>query len=253
MNGLVWVTWRQQRALVVAAAAVIVAFGLSAALERGTGYTLGTSTTRTIAAFLPIGLGLLWGVPLLARPLEDHTADLVWSQSVPRVRWLACALTVVVATAALVSLATLAILPAVLAAPRFGLNYTYSVESAGAVGYTLFALALGIFAGAVAGRVEQAMAATLVAYTAVRLALDKVRLHLLPIEHATLTNKQAAHFHADVYLRSWISRQNDVLITYQSAPRMATIQWIELGIYTALTAALLAGTVVVIVRRGTHR
>ena len=250
MTGLAWVTWRQQRALLATALAVVAGFAIVGALERhGVRYPGAASMTRTLAVFLPVGLGMFWGAPLLAREVESGTAELIWTQTVSRVRWLACALTVVIVATAGVGLAILTILPAVLGT-RFSLSYTYDVESAGAVGYALFAVALGVFVGAVLGRVELAMGVTVLVYGAVRIAIGAVRLHFIPLEHDTLTLQEAAHFNRDVITVDWISRQNDALITYQSAHRLATIQWIEFGLYVGLAAALLAATFVVVSRRG---
>ncbi|SHN47506.1 hypothetical protein SAMN05443668_12464 [Cryptosporangium aurantiacum] len=217
MSGLAWFTWRQQRSIVVAGLAVVAGIALAGYIETHlTFHLLAASNTRALAAFLPAALGVFWGAPLLARPLENHTADLIWTQTVPRVRWFAAALVGLGVATIGVALAVRAILSAVLA-DRFDGHYTHDVVSVAAIGYACFAVALGVFAGAAIGRVEPAMVVTLLVYAVVRFAGGEVRW------------REPDWWHRD------------------------DLPWIELAAYGGLAAALIAGAFVVVARRGTGR
>jgi hypothetical protein len=65
-----------------------------------------------------------------------------------------------------------------------------------AIGYAAFAFAVGVFAGAVIRRVLPALAATLLVYAAVRLAITAwIRPHLLPSSHVVLPTRGPAAGH----------------------------------------------------------
>jgi hypothetical protein len=141
---------------------------------------------------LPILVGMFWGAPLVARELEHDTHLLVWTQGVTRRRWAASKI-------ALVTLGVLAltaiyavmlawwITPVVLASgQRFGYVF-YDTQGYVVFGYTLFALALGIFAGTVTRRTPSAMAATLVGFLGLRLVMMiGVRPRMLPTQERLL-------------------------------------------------------------------
>jgi hypothetical protein len=250
MSGFAWVTWRQQRWLVLAALATVGGFLLAAGLEHLHIWFPGASLSRTLAAFLPAAVGVFWGAPLLARQLESGSAELAWTQTVPRLRWLAAALAVVVVATGGVALAVLAILPTTLGS-RFSLLFTYDVQSAAAVGYALFAVALGVFVGAVIGRVELAMGVTLVGYSLVRAVVGTVVRHHLPLHRIVLSHRaELGRFESHAVIRDVGAGNQDVLVTYQPASQFAKLQWLELGLYAGLAAVLLAATFVVIARRG---
>jgi hypothetical protein len=215
MSGLVWVVWRQQRRLLLAGVAIVAGVALAGLIEPYQNLSEGGSMTRAIAAFLPAALGVFWGAPFLARPLENGTAELTWTQTVPRLRWLAGALIVLaVATLGTIQVVRGIVLPLVLDA-GFRPGYTHDVESVVALGYAAFAVALGVFAGAILGRVEPAMAVTLLVYAFVRFAVGELR---------------------------WQAG---------SPEQWPDLQWAEFAGYGGLAAALIAGTFVVVARRGT--
>ena len=249
MSGLTWVAWRQQRWLVLAALATVGGFVLAAGLEHLHFWFPGASLSRTLAAFLPAALGVFWGAPLLARQLESGSAELAWTQTVPRLRWLAAALAVVLVATVGVALAVLAILPTALGS-RFSLVFTYDVQSAGAVGYALFAVALGVFVGAVLGRVELAMGVTLVVYAVVRDFVGTAVQHYLPLHRIVIPRADEEQLESHAIIRELDYRRQDVLVVYHPAGQLAKLQWLELGLYAGLAAVLLAGTFLVIARRG---
>jgi hypothetical protein len=137
---MTWLTWRQSRAQLIGAAAVLalvaVVLGVTgpdiAHLYDTSGIagchpaarcsTLVNDFTSKLARIDPIlyaiGIGILllapgligvfWGAPLVAREVEARTLPLAWNQTVTRTRWMAVKLSVVglltVATAGLLSL-----------------------------------------------------------------------------------------------------------------------------------------------------
>ena len=139
---------------------------------------------------LPIVVGMFWGAPLVARELETGTHRLVWTQSVTRTRWLAVKLGLI----GLVSVAASGLLSLMVtwwSSPidRVNMNQFTSVfDQRGVVpiGYAAFAFVLGVAAGLVARRTLPAMAATLVAFVSVRVAITFwVRPHLIVPVHTT--------------------------------------------------------------------
>lgn len=78
-----------------------------------------------VAAFVPLLIGLILGVPLFAREREESTDDFLLTQSVPRLRWLFTKLAWAL-TAGAIGAATVAV-PFRLAAAR----YTLIVDDAG--------------------------------------------------------------------------------------------------------------------------
>lgn len=129
-----------------------------------------------LVVVIPGIIGIFWGAPLIARELESGTHRLAWTQSVTRARWLAVKL-------AVVGLTSMAV------AGLFGLMVTWwasPLDTARAsrfaplmfdergiviVGYTACAFALGATAGLVIRRTVPAMATTLVAFGAARVAV----------------------------------------------------------------------------------
>jgi hypothetical protein len=151
-----------------------------------------------VIQFIGIGLilipgvvGFFWGAPLVSRELEMGTHRLVWTQSVTRTRW-------IVAKIAVVGMASMAV------TGLFSLMVTwwfdpidkvtlaqYSVfdqRDIAPIGYAVFAFVLGVTAGVVIRRMLPAMASTVVAFVAVRMAvLYWVRPNLIPPAHASIS------------------------------------------------------------------
>ncbi|GIJ38713.1 ABC-2 transporter permease [Micromonospora andamanensis] len=221
---MMWVAWRQHRrqALVTliglaVLAAVLVPTGLAI---RGRFAELGlpqclrqdTETGECVRAFnqfnsqhdtallvgilflvLPLLVGLFWGAPLVSREVEQGTHRFVWTQGVSRTRWAATkfglvgALTLGAAVAYGLGMAWwLSPLVAGGGRSRFDVLF-FDMQGVAPIGYTLFAVALGVFAGTVWPRMLPAMAVTLAGFAAVRVALTVLaRPHYLPgREHAT--------------------------------------------------------------------
>jgi hypothetical protein len=125
---------------------------------------------------LPALVGMFWGAPLIARELETGTFRMAWTQSVTRERWLAVRLVLL----GLASMAVTGLLSLILTwwfspIDRIQLNpldpSMFGVRGIVPVGYAAFAFALGVTAGALLRRTIPAMAVTLVAFAAARLAV----------------------------------------------------------------------------------
>ena len=123
---------------------------------------------------LPVLAGLFIGAPLLAREFEQGTDQLVWSQGITRQRWLIAKLGLLSAVIVLLAVA-LAIAGRVWFEAQPVVNSSqwqeYDIQGPAYASYAFFSLALGIAAGAMIGRTVPAMAAVLVGYVGVRLAV----------------------------------------------------------------------------------
>jgi hypothetical protein len=146
----------------------------------------------TALVALPALLGAFWGAPLIARELENGTQRLVWTQSVTRARWFAVKFTLVglasvAATGLLSLLVTWWSIPIDNShANRFSTGL-FGERNLVPLGYAAFGFALGVAAGLLIRRTVPAMAATLVAYLAVRMTFAyAVRPNLLSPKHESL-------------------------------------------------------------------
>jgi hypothetical protein len=159
---MVWLTWRQHRAQSLVTVALLAGAALLLVLDRAP-----TDLVKMLPV-VPVFVGLFWGVPLLSREYERGTDRLVWTQSVPRFRWLAVKFTVL---GAAVTLAGLAFGVVVLewtasgAAPvdRFS-GDVFGVTGVAAAAWFLATFALGAASGAVLRRMLPAMAVTIAVF-----------------------------------------------------------------------------------------
>lgn len=126
---------------------------------------------------LPLLVALFWGAPLVAREIEQGTHRLAWTQGVSRRHW---ALVKVGFVAAVTLVAAVAyglgmswwMVPLIQADNGEGFKFfIFDMQGVVPVGYTLFAVALGIFAGAYWPKMLPAMAVTLAGFTGLRIAL----------------------------------------------------------------------------------
>ncbi|GAA2099431.1 transporter [Kitasatospora saccharophila] len=206
---MTWLTWRQQRTQFLTAAAVLLlatAYLLVDGLRLRHGIhglptdcginqcfdlerVIGSKHNAYLAAdalvlLAPALIGAFWGAPLIARELETGTHRMVWSQSVPRGRWLAAKLLLTTAAAVLVT-GLLSLLTTWYAAPidRFDHNrfqpLLFSLRGLVPLGYAAFAVALGACVGLFLRRTLAAAAVTLVVFAAVQVLVPlAVRPHL---------------------------------------------------------------------------
>jgi ABC-type transport system involved in multi-copper enzyme maturation permease subunit len=132
---------------------------------------------------VPVVIGMFWGAPLLGRELESGTYRLAWTQSITRVRWLAVKV-LLVGLASIAAAEIVSLLVTWWSAPIDHVNMNRLTPSVFdrrgivAIGYTAFAFALGLTAGALIRRTLPAMASTLVAFVIVRVLVNGQRAHL---------------------------------------------------------------------------
>ena len=217
---MAWLMWRQHRneALVVCVAlASLAVFLLATGLsidatyrQLGVGNCLGASAPPNCVdildafhadtglwrgstfylAFVPMLLAMLVGAPLVAREFEGGTFRLVWTQSLPRLRWLRTKLVLVVG-ASLAVTAVETVLVSWWRVPFAQLSSNldpqqFNVEGIVALAYMAYALALAIVAGTILRKAIPAMAVTVVGFLAIRFPIEYlVRPYYLPPQSAT--------------------------------------------------------------------
>jgi ABC-type transport system involved in multi-copper enzyme maturation permease subunit len=126
---------------------------------------------------LPLLVALFWGAPLVAREVEQGTHRLAWTQGISRRHW-ALLKVGFVATVTLAAAITYGLgmswwmVPLIQADNGEGFKFfIFDMQGVVPIGYTLFAVALGIFAGAFWPKMLPAMAVTLAGFTGLRIAL----------------------------------------------------------------------------------
>ncbi len=203
---MIWLTWRQHRGeayviggVLAALAIFLIVSGRAMAttydqlgVGRCLGSTVGSNCSDILDAFrqqwgfllsamqwlnfIPALIGILVGAPLVARELEHGTHRMVWTQSVPRLRWLAVKLLGVFTGTLLASVILTALLtwwlgPFDTLGGRFNPG-SFDFEGAVPLAYMAFALALAICAGTIIKRSIPAMAVTLAGFLALRLPVE---------------------------------------------------------------------------------
>jgi hypothetical protein len=198
---MTWLAWRQLRlgaafagALTIAIVALLVATRSDAVQAAGGAISSDLRSLRLLGSVLvgvPAFIGAFWGAPMLAREFEAGTQRLIWTQSITRTRWLATKL-VVTGGAAIVVTGLYSLTFTWWSQPldRFDNRIapaTFAQRGIAPIAYTLFALALGVLAGAVLRRTLPAMAVTIVGFGLARFAFQEfVRAHLFPTSSATV-------------------------------------------------------------------
>jgi ABC-type transport system involved in multi-copper enzyme maturation permease subunit len=216
----------------------------------------------SVCLIVPGLIGVLVGGSLIARELEYGTWRLAWSQTVPRARWLAVKLALV--TGGLIVLG--AAMTAVITwyrAPMDRLtghleHNIYDFEGLVPTAYILCAFGFAVLAGLLLRRSIPAMVAAFIPWLAIRLVVEFVyRPHFM----TPLTVQgncgppggcgmgigfvpQATGHIGDLVLSI-----NGNLISYQPADRFWPFQFIEAGIFVALTAVALGATIWLLHRR----
>jgi hypothetical protein len=147
---------------------------------------------------VPALLGLFWGAPLVAAELETGTIRFAWMQSVTRRRWLALKAGWLLLAAAVWGGAVSALVTW-WSGPDNALQLDafkpgrFDIMGIVPAGYSLFAMALGIAAGALLRRTLPAMAVTLAGFIAVRMVITElVRQHYM--NAVTTTHSLAASY-----------------------------------------------------------
>lgn len=226
---MLWVTWRQHRAELVAALLLLAfvavpmivsgvamhaeyhADGIAACVaDPGGRSDCGEIVDRFVdryiewanrlvwVAFLPALAGVFIGAPMLAREFETGTWKLAFTQSVTRTRWLATSLGIVVAAVAVLGLLFAMLftwwrspLNAISGSMR---STAFMAAPLSLAASSVFAFALGAFFGALIRRTIAAMAATLAVYVAIRIPLEEAGRpgYLTPLTRITDPSTNAA-------------------------------------------------------------
>lgn len=187
-----WLTVRQHRMQLVVTVALLAVFGV-VLLVHGIGTTNAVAGLSgddleqvvqeryqllgQVVGWLPVApvlVGLFWGAPVLAREVERGTLVLVWTQSVPRHRWLLAKLAWLGLLVTLAGLALGVMMSAWLTtfegtrhANRFGSADMFGVTGVAGGAWWLFGFVLGVAGGAVLRRMLPAMAVTIALFIVV--------------------------------------------------------------------------------------
>ncbi|MER7702857.1 ABC transporter permease subunit [Kitasatospora sp. NPDC097605] len=170
-----------------------------------------TAFLAVLFVLLPVVAGLFLGAPLVAREVENGTHRLVWTQGISRRRWMLTKFGLVGAVALVLSVgyalgASWWLGP--LAANGLGrFRYLiFDVQGVAPIGYTLFAVALGILAGTLTRRVLPAMGLSLAAFIAVRALVELLaRPVFLPAK--TLSYAIESPVMANRFAGSWVYQE----------------------------------------------
>jgi hypothetical protein len=231
--------------------------------------------------FLPLVVGLFWGAPLVAREVEQGTHRMVWTQGVSRTRWMLTKLGLLGAVLLLFATAYAWLVswwyePMNRAITVRMDDLFFDEQGVVPVAYTLFAVAVGVFAGTVTRKVLPAMATTLVVFLAARLAvfllvrpnIQEPLTHTVPVAGTTplLPNPalgdwilSSGVYNADGSLRSVDSTAFCIPApdggacrdtgqynrwVFQPGDRFWLFQWVEAGLFAVLAVALLYAALV---------
>jgi hypothetical protein len=209
---MTWLTWRQYRLQALIGAAVLAAFatvmlvtgfqmaaqwhtilarctasGTCGTLQQGAislGSVLGHDFA-ILSLLAPVLFGVLVGAPLVAHEFEARTSDFVWAQSITRTHWLAVKVGWLLLAAAVWG-GVIAALVTWWSGPRnaafadaFQVNY-FDQQGIVPIGYSVFATALGIAAGATARRTLPAIAIVIGGFLGMRLWISQsLRMHFM--------------------------------------------------------------------------
>jgi len=223
---------------------------------------------------LPVLVGVFFGAPLVAREVEQGTHRLVWTQGVSRLHWALVKFGLVGGiTAVLAVVYALGVswwFEPLVTASTGRLGYlSFDVQGVVPIAYTLFALALGVFAGTYWRKVLPAMGIALVGFAAVRVAIEVLaRPRYLPAQALTFFpdgDRTPNTASGDWVLAQGVRNAAGEMVLpdaeigpcgpggcgqseagpgaynwlqYQSGDRFWTFQGIETGIFVLLTAAL---------------
>jgi hypothetical protein len=198
---MTWLIWRQHRAEVCVLGLLVGVFGIVLIVlgtqahdlfPGGTARCAGNEACAAsfrrldeqygyvenlLAAFylVPVVIGAFLGAPLLARELEDGTWQLAWTQSVPRMRWLAAKLAALAGvTVVLTGMFTVVLTwfrqPFDAWEGRFQYD-AFDLEGFVPVAYALFAFGAATAAGAILRRSLPAFGVAFGAFLAARMAV----------------------------------------------------------------------------------
>jgi hypothetical protein len=226
----------------------------------------------SVLLILPGLIGVLVGGPLIARELEYGTWRLAWSQTVTRARWLTVKLGLVTGGLVVLGAAMTAVItwyraPMDRITGRF-LPNIYDFEGLVLTAYILCAFGFAVLAGLLLRRSIPAMVAAFIPWLAIRLVVEFL---LRPHFQAPLVFRQVCPQNGSCFtgyglgflppvtghIGDWVlglgprlpANQSGFTYLYQPADRFWTFQFIEAGIFVALTAVALGATIWLLHRR----
>jgi hypothetical protein len=244
-------------------------------------------TLVNLTVAVPLLIGVFWGVTSVGRDFETGTNVLAWTQSVTRRRWLRGKVATLLASS-IVAGAALSGMVTWWSGTLNSYHHNrfeplpFDQQGVVPVAYTLFAAALGLCAGVAWRRMVPAIATTVAGFVAVRLLIEQfVRPHFAaPVTTFTPMFTGSGSPDGAWRMSSDLVRGNTVLTgpvrvpddcaatrtreamdacmshagfrlrtTYQPAGRYWTFQWIEAGIFAAISAVLVTAAVVLVLRR----
>jgi hypothetical protein len=249
MTFLVWRQYRLQWALALALLAAFAALELSngfqvahawhsllstcpktAASAAGPGGSCLQSTIagtfgndlRLVSEVVPGLFGILWGAPLVAHEMEAGTTGFAWTQGVTRARWLWVKVGWLLLAAALWGSAISALVtwwsgPVNAQQGNAFLVNNFDTQGIVPIGYSVFAMALGIAAGALLRRTLPAIAVTIGGFAVVRLLVaEELRQHLLPpvTKVVSLTSNWAPSPIAWILSNDFVNKAGQALASY---------------------------------------
>jgi ABC-type transport system involved in multi-copper enzyme maturation permease subunit len=216
----------------------------------------------SVALIVPGLIGVLVGGPLIARELEYGTWRLAWSQTVTRTRWLAVKLAMVTGGLIVVGAAMTAVITWY-RAPMDRLtghleHNIYDFEGLVLTAYILCAFGFAVLAGLLIRRSIPAMVAAFIPWLAIRLVVEFLfRPHFLaPLTAQGTCGPPHGCGEGIGFVPQATGRIGDLvlsingnIVTYQPANRFWTFQFIEAGIFVALTVIALGTAIWVLHRR----
>jgi hypothetical protein len=181
---MAWYTWQLQdiAAEQLACEQSAVLTGCQSIADRWSGLSEWGSRLLYLSWVAPFGMGLLLGVPLVAREVEQRTAALAWTLHRSRLRWLAWRVgfvaVVVIGLLAVVAVAAEALSSALLPTLDLDTDFTwYGRRGWLIVARGVAALGIGLCLGALVGRTLPGLLAaafiSVLAFTAVSLGMDR--------------------------------------------------------------------------------
>jgi hypothetical protein len=201
-----------------------------------------TSLVQDLVMAFPLVLGILWGAPLVPREFEASTEDFAWTQGVTRRRWVLTNL----GWALLVAAAWGGALAALFTWWRGPDNAVdgpvqfiyFDIQGVVPIAYTVFAMALGIAAGALFRRVVPAIMTTLVVFPAVRIVMALSLRPLFAVSQNVSPRAGAGYPPLSWGLFADILSSKTEHIIYLPASRFWPVQGVESGIFLVLALAL---------------
>jgi hypothetical protein len=201
-----------------------------------------TSLVQDLVMAFPLVLGILWGAPLVPREFEASTEDFAWTQGVTRRRWVLTNLGWALLAAAAWGGALAALFTwwrgpdnAIDGPVKF---IYFDVQGVAPIAYTVFAMALGIAAGALFRRVVPAIMTTLVVFPAVRIVMGLYFRPLFAVSQYVSPRAGAGYPPLSWGLFADILSSKTEHIIYLPASRFWPVQGVESGIFLVLALAL---------------